>query len=93
MSNKSFELIERWIATGRHKKGLEAQLKEALREERIALVELGAFLTPADAQPGEIFNLWIGDAVLKIWYTAGAALGTKEFAAEWRNGKQPMRGR
>lgn len=89
LTQKSFELVEAWMTACRYRDRLAKQLEEAEKAEEVCRNQLGCWIAPDDASNGESFQIWVGDALLRVWVSRTTDGPT--YNIEWRNGKTPTR--
>ena len=80
-TNETIRAVQRWIHALDSQNRAKADLNRAECEMLNAINELGKFLTPEDAEPGEKFQLWYGDGILSV------TKRVNDYTIGWR--KQP----
>jgi hypothetical protein len=79
------ELVDAWVRAGRLLETKEAEVQLAKAVESKARRDMGKWLIPPDAAVNELFQIWVGDAVLQI-----CLVNTGQgCVADWRGGKPP----
>lgn len=68
--------IKGWIAARDSLKRAEGAVARAELEMANASADLGAWLLPHDASPGEKISVWYGDALIQAEVTNGAPIIT-----------------
>lgn len=65
------EKVKRWIEAVNHEKQCRSYLNSAETEILNSIEELGRLLSPKDAKPGEVFNIWYSNGLLRVEILAG----------------------
>lgn len=77
----TMDLVNRWTAADTRVVQLNSQLHSAECERDNAVISLGKWLTPEDAKPGEVFNVWIESRLLCVQVSP---TGRNNFQLSWR---------
>lgn len=67
VTEKTRELIDRWIRAKNNVKRFKDELSRAECEESNASNELGKWLVPEDFKEGEQFNIWFGSGIIQAF--------------------------
>ena len=80
-------LVQRWKEASRSRLQVEAALRHAGTELVNAANELGRSLEPTDAEPGEVFSVWVGGELVQATVPATGS----DYAIKTRPGKKSAR--
>jgi len=64
-------LIDAWVTSKENTKSASSLLNSRECAEANARNELGKWLMPDDAKPGEKFSVWYGDSLIEVTVTNG----------------------
>lgn len=59
------EKIKRWLGAQRESDDLNRRARRASCDLANSEIDLGKWLTPDDAKPGEVFCVWFGDSLIQ----------------------------
>ena len=86
--SKTQRLISKWQINVNAVEQAEDNLAFAKKALSKASMELGDWLTPANAVSGETFNIWANGSLLEITVLAGGTKYTIKYRTEQKGGEE-----
>lgn len=84
VASETAQRIKRWIDAERRLERAKDELESASSELDNVTNDLGRYLAPEDAAPGEVFNIWYGDGLVQV-----QKLASGYYSVSWRKKPKP----